>query len=309
MRTLPTIVIGVLATVGSAVAQITVEVILDQEQFLRDESLPVNVRVINRSGQTIVLGKDNAWLDFALQDARGHAVGRIAPVPVTGEFTLPSAQMATRFVDLLPYFELTQPGRYQVSATVRVKEWDAEATSKAKAFEIVRGSKLWEEEFGVPRLAGPPEVRKYALQRAQFRKQLELYLRVTDPTETRVFRVFPLGPLVSFNQPEHQIDKASTLHVLFQTGARSFSYVVVNPDGEIISRQTHEYTATRPILRGDDTGRIAVAGGVRRLTVDDIPPSVLTNLNTLPIALESAPSNSPPTNTPSKKDGKSRKTK
>jgi hypothetical protein len=110
------------------------------------------------------------------------------------------------------------------------------------------------------------------LQQASYLKQLKLYLRLTDDTENKVFRVFPLGTLVSFSRPEAQIDKESKLHVLFQTGARSFIYSVVSPDGILLVRQTHDYTQTRPILKNGDDGRIHVSGGMRRPTSRDLPP-------------------------------------
>ena len=61
------------------------------------------------------------------------------------------------------------------------------------------------------------------------------------------------------------------MHLLFQIGARSFNYSVVNPDGQLIARQTYEYTATRPVLKADKEGNIIVAGGIRRLTANDLP--------------------------------------
>jgi len=270
-----------MAAVSCATAQLTVEVVLDQDEFLRDEPLPVKVRVTNRSGQTLQLGKDNEWLSFVVHDSDGPIMTKLGVVPVTGEFTLASAQVVTRGVDLAPYFELGRPGRYQVTATVRIKEWNAETTSKPKTFEIVRGTRLWEEEFGVPASSGAPEVRKYTLQQANYRKQLRLYARISDATESSTYGVIPLGQLVSFSRPEAQIDKTSNLHVLFQTGPRSFLYTMVAPDGQITARQTHDYSGKRPILRSDETNRISVVGGQRRFTTSDLPPSLLTNLTGL----------------------------
>jgi hypothetical protein len=65
------------------------------------------------------------------------------------------------------------------------------------------------------------------------------------------------------------LDKLSNLHLLFQTGARVFNYSVVDPDGQLILRQSYEYTATRPILKPDKEGNIIVAGGIRRPTSND----------------------------------------
>jgi hypothetical protein len=293
-----------MAGVRLATAQVSVEILLDQEQFLRDEPVELKVRITNRSGQTLTLGKDNDWLDFVVQDSRGHVLGKIDEVPVSGEFTLQSAERATRRVDLTPHFDLGQPGRYQIAATVRIAAWNAETTSKPKFLEIVRGTKLWEQEVGLPGASSAPEVRKYALQQANYRKQLQLYARLTDANENRIFGVFPLGSLVSFSRPEAQIDKNSFLHVLFQTGARTFVYVLLDPDGTILVRQTHDYAETRPALRQDDSGKIFVAGGQRRLAINDIPPSLMTNLTSL---LESTNLTSPATNPPAGKKGKSGK--
>ena len=108
---------------------------------------------------------------------------------------------------------------------------------------------------------------------------MKLYVRVTDQAGSRVFRMFPIGPLISFSSPEHQIDKSSNLHVLYQTGAKSFNYSVINPDGKWLIRQTYEYTDTRPILRMDGEGRIYVGGGNRRISSDDLPPPLDTSNN------------------------------
>src|SRR5262245_59225424 len=102
MRILPLTVIGLLGTALVAVAQVSIEVALDQDQFLRDEALLVKVRVTNRSGQTIELGKDNEWLSFAVESLEGKVVNKLSAPDVTGEFTLESARVATRQVDLEP---------------------------------------------------------------------------------------------------------------------------------------------------------------------------------------------------------------
>ncbi|HUR45617.1 MAG TPA: hypothetical protein VMZ27_07060, partial [Candidatus Saccharimonadales bacterium] len=228
-------------------AQITVDLALDQEQFLRDESVPLKIEVSNRSGQKIWLGKDPEWVTFSVENLDGSSVSRLDDVKLPGELALESAMAGARTVDLNSFFDVTKPGRYAITATVRVKEWDKEFSSKRKTFDVVRGSKIWEQEFGVPG-AGVPEVRKYVLQQANYLKRLVLYVRISDASDNQVLRVFPLGPLVSFSRPETQIDKESKLHVLFQTGAHSFLYNVIAPGGQVTDRQTYEYTASRPVL-------------------------------------------------------------
>jgi len=257
-------------------AQVTVEIVLDQDQFLPREKLRAGVKITNFSGQTLQFGKDNDWLTFTVERRDGTLVSQKGSIPVEGEFEVESSTIATKRVDIAPYFELTVPGQYRLAATVRIDPWGKEISTKPKDLDVMSGTRLWEQAFGVPDPAGesrPPEVRKYALQQAIHLKQLKLYVRVTDESGSRYFGVFPLGPMISFSVPEHQIDRTNNLHVLHQTGPRSFNYSVVNPDGQLIVRQTHDYTASRPALRAGDDGGVMVAGGIRRIAINDIPPS------------------------------------
>ena len=269
-----------LASVSWVSAQVTVELLLEQDQFLRDESMPIKVRVVNRSGQTLALGREAEWLVFHVANRDESLVDKLADVPLGQEFSLESATAANKTMDLMPFFDLSQPGAYTVSAQIRVKEWNQEFVSPPKSFEIVRGASLWDQEVGVPAAGGVPEVRKFTLQQATYRKQFQLYARVTDVEERKVFKVLRLGQLVSFSHPEAQVDKESRLHVLFQTGARAFIYCVVSVDGAIVAKQTHDYTQTRPTLKSADDGRIIVAGGVRRALPSDLPPPAPTGTST-----------------------------
>src|ERR1019366_2523625 len=120
----------------------------------------------------------------------GFVVIRNGEVPVVDEFDLESSQMATKRVDLQPYFVMGKPGRYKVTATVRFKEWSLTVSSAPKHFDVIN--------------------------------------------------VAALGPLVSFSSPEAQVDQISQLHVLWQTGAQSFSYTIISPDGSVVSRDIYD---------------------------------------------------------------------
>lgn len=267
-------VLGWLSLIPAALAQVTVAVAVDQNQMLIGESVRVAVRITNFSGQSLRLGEGD-WLRFLLETPQGHLVPQRGSVPVEGAFLLESSKVATKRVDLAPYFDLGRPSRYRVTASMWIQEWGQEIVSPTVSFEVVRGTTLWEQSYGVPSGAGEnqaPEVRRYALQQAMHMKKMTLYARVTDSTGQIVYRVLPLGLLLNFSEPEKQIDQESNLHVLWQTGARTFNYSVLNPNGERIIRQTHEYSDSRPVLRRNREGRIIVGGGIRRPSADDIPP-------------------------------------
>jgi hypothetical protein len=290
-----------LAALTPAWGQITLEVQMDQDQFLLGEAIPVRARVTNFSGRTLQLGAAEDWLTFTVESKDGLVVPKLGEAPVAGEFELPSSKVATKRADLAPYFGLSRPGRYAIVASARVPGLDHDLTSKPCNFFLIEGSRLWEQPFGVPQSAGTNagESRKYVLQQANYLKgPIQLYLRVTDDSGARSLRVRQIGPMVSFARPEPQVDKDSNLHLLYQFGAQRFSYTVWDPDGERIKSQIYDYTGNRPRLRADGEGNISVVGGVRHPDASDIPPSKPEETNSPPVTATQAPSQPAPTNAP-----------
>lgn len=262
-----------LAMAGQAAAQVTVEVLLDEHQFLASESIPIAVRVNNHSGETLHFGDEN-WVTYSVEARDGYIVGKNGEVPMGHNFSVDSSKMATQRGDLAPAFTMMRPGEYSVTATVHVRQWGKDLTSPPAHFDIVPGTKIWEQTFGVPPkspASGEPEVRKYTLLRAAYLKHMRLYLRVSDASDARIFKVTQIGAVVSFSRPQTLLDKRNNLHLLYEDGARLFNYSVINPDGDIMIRQTHRYTDTAPRLTEEDTGEIAVVGGMRQVASNDLP--------------------------------------
>ncbi|HLH56698.1 MAG TPA: hypothetical protein VKY92_24140 [Verrucomicrobiae bacterium] len=276
MKNSGTWLIPLLASVLCGSAQVTVEVTQEQQQFLAGEPLKVAVRITNRSGRALKLGADEDWLTFSMESREGTVVPKLAEVPVQGEFSLESSKVAIKRVDLAPYFMLSIPGAYQIEATVRIRDLKTELTSPPKSFDLIQGVKIWEQDVGVPSVAGngaEPEVRRYTLQQANyFRGQTRLYLRVTDQYG-KLIRVSAVGQMTSFGHPEPQIDRSNRLHILHLEGASYYNYAVFDLQGNLVLHQTWEIGNSRPRLRLDDEGNVTVAGGTRRIMTTDFPPS------------------------------------
>jgi hypothetical protein len=154
-----------MALLAHAIAQVSVQVDFDQEQYFANEKLLAAVRITNLSGRSLTLGTNDEWLDFAVESDDGSVVRQLEKVPVRGEFELPNSGRATRRINLAECFDMTQVGRYRVTAFVRIADLDMEVVSPRASVNIVRGTTVWEQTFGVPvSAAGPPgpvEVRRY----------------------------------------------------------------------------------------------------------------------------------------------------
>ena len=257
----------------SAPAQISVELAMDQEQFLPNETMPMAVKITNRSGKQLRLGTEPDWLTFNVESSDGFVVIKESDVPVIGAFDLETSQMAIKRVDLQPYFSMTKPGRYKVTATLRIRDWASQVSSLPMRFDVISGALLWQQDFGVPVSDSPiPEGRKYTLLKANYLKeQLRLYVQVSDVSQARVYKVTALGPVVSFSQPEAQVDRQSRLNVLWQTGAQVFKYTIVSPNGMVFQEDYYDNFTSRPHLTVNDNGEVVVAGGNRRPKASELP--------------------------------------
>lgn len=266
---------GILLPLAASAQQIKVEVVLNKDFYLAYEELPVGVKIINYSGQTLRLGAQKDWLKLEVEEQGKQLVAQLGEVPVQGEFEVASSTVGTRWINIAPYLAIRKSAGYRVTASVKVDNSDRVYTGQSKTFQISSGARIWEQEFGLPRAAGEPatpdQARKYALIQSSGTTQAKLYVRVSDATESRVYRTFPLGNMVSFSAPETQLDKSNRLHVLNQFGARSFFYCIVSPDGDLLTHRTYDYSTTRPALRADRDGEVVVSGGVRRATSTDLP--------------------------------------
>lgn len=266
-------------------AQVTLSLHREQEQFLPAERLPITVHIENQSGRTLTFGTSPNWLIFGVETLQGRVVSKLSDVPVDGEFRLESAERAKFTINLAPHFALQEPGQFQVTAQMTVPGTGEFLSASPVVFEVLNGSRLWSQEFGIPPAPGAgnalPEIRKYHLQQANHLKQIRLYVRITDASETRTFATFPAGTLVTFAKPEPMVDKLGRLHLLHQFGIRSYTYHLVDPDGTVKVRQTYEMTGTmRPALKVNAEGEVRVLGGARRETTADLPPAAPVDIET-----------------------------
>ncbi len=293
---------------------VEIEVRLEGQQFLPGEDIPVAVRIANLSGRTITFGTSSNWLTFYAETKDGEIVTRLGQVPVLGEFSLESAKAGTKWWNVRPYFDIDQPGSYLIYAELRLPDWEQRLVSDPAAFTIQSSRSLWEVTFGVPNTVNPdhpgaPVVRQYALIAATRDKERKLYARVMDPADGHIYRVLLLDRLLSFSNPQQQLDNLSRLHVLFQTAGSSYTYCVLSPDGELAGRERHDIIpGSRPRLAKAEDGSISVQGGKRTPTPSDVPPyepppASLSATNNIAPAV----TNAPPSNAEKRRESRSRR--
>src|ERR1700734_516350 len=106
-----------------ASAQVTVEVSMDQDEFLPGEAVPLAVKVTTLSGQQLHLGADPGWLTFSVESVDGMNVIKKSEVTVPSQLDLVSSQLGIMHVDVEPDFDISRIGRYKVTAYLHIKDW------------------------------------------------------------------------------------------------------------------------------------------------------------------------------------------
>lgn len=280
-------------------AQVDVDLVLSREAFLPGEPIEATTRFANFTGRPLTLGTEPGWLQFTVERSGGRVVTKYSDPSESGEFTLQQSTRGKLKWNLTPLFNLEDTGAYRVFATIRLPDGEIRTTPSA-SFEIVAGVPLHEpREVGVKMPDGSIERRKFVLQQVNFLKNLQLYLRITDSTESRTLSITPLGTTVSFDRPQWIVDRETHFHVLHRASGKTYAYHVFQGDGTLLTRQYWE-GETRPQLKIlNEGGEIGVKGGQRRLTSADFPSPPATNSVSLP---EPAPSGTASSTPESKKN-------
>lgn len=258
---------------GAQTVNEKIQYLNDRTQFLAQEPMGIMVRVFNYSGETMVLGREEDWISFSVEPLANKSIVRQnGQPPVAGVFELGNNLMATKRVDLAPFFEIVESGRYKITATVRAGRF-GDVSSEPLLVDLVSGTTLWDHEFGIPALGDKaPEIRRYQIIQARQMDVQHLYVKVTDTYGSKTYGLHQLGQMVITHKPEQLTDRNNRLHVLHRSGRSTYTYSMVDHDGQVILRQRYDQAGGPPHLVPTEAGEVLVSGGVRTKSPYDIDP-------------------------------------
>ncbi len=262
--------------------QISVGARTATDMFLLYEAIPVEVGLRNNTGATLELkpAGDRPWLRFVIADGHGRAVETLATTAVESVL-IGARQTVSRTVDVLPLYDLREPGAYTIQAVV---EGDGlRAVSAPVKISIFQGHDLWSETVGLPAAAGgKDQFRTYSLVNKHGRERDTLYAGVSDEQGGRVFGLLPLGRYIALGEPQAKVDKAGELHALWRMSPRQLGYVKINSLAEVLDRAIYTDLASVPRLVQDPDGTVRVRGGEkthpksdRMLTTEELQAPVV----------------------------------
>ena len=86
MKFYPVTLLALFASALSALAQLEVQVVLDQDKFLPAEQFLAGIRIVNRSGQALNLAEDADWAQFSIEKLEAGGVHQDGQPPLEGCF-------------------------------------------------------------------------------------------------------------------------------------------------------------------------------------------------------------------------------
>ena len=201
--------------IGMALAQMDVDVTLDQSAYIVGEPVRADVRIVNRAttpfgvGPETQFGQNGLW--FEVRDNARESLSPLRPkTPMLAELmVLPGESHAVAY-ELDEWYPMRKTGRYIITAMVRRD--DRRYESARRAIDVVPGLEI---RSAIQLFADRPnEQRKLALVYWMRRQAEFLFLRVTDSPGERTCTTLELGRLLRTTPPTIEISPEGEITVV-----------------------------------------------------------------------------------------------
>jgi hypothetical protein len=270
------LLVGALLSLNAHAQLLQVTMTTDRKNFLPNQAVVVKLAVTNVSSLNVILADGEDWIQFSAHDGRGIPVLRNGNPPRGKSVLVENGKRHVWTFQLAPIFDFSKPGVFTIHARIKIRQFNNFTLDvRPLKFQVVAGVKIAEMRRGVaPRQIGqPPDLRTYTLRSTRVHGRTHLFLRVegTRGNEMQIYNVLDLGRKVPFGKPQMEMDPKGVTHVFFQFYAKNFRYYQVDPQGQLLVRQTYYFRQYPPVLVRDDDGRVGITGAHRELMKDDFP--------------------------------------
>src|SRR5207249_9815130 len=231
-----------------AEAQIQVELKFKRLQYIAYEPVVATLGITNLAGRDIDLhdADGQSWFGFEVSGREGQPTPPVTTGNAQPPLQIQAGQKVTQRINLTPLYPVQEFGTYHVRAHIYFAALGKFFYSGTKVFEVTDARPIWQGTVGIPDgVSAPGNVRTYSLMTNQFPDHTSLYVRVQDKDNGIVYATYSLGRIISFEEPQAQIDRANQLHVLHCAAPRSWSYSRIGLNGELLAHSSLDRKSTR----------------------------------------------------------------
>jgi hypothetical protein len=280
----------------SAIAQLQVDISLKRTLYISYEPILINVSLTNLSGNSLPLSDANGnhWFGFQIETLDGRPIAPRSSNYSNEPLVLAAGQKLTRTVNLTPLFPIGEFGGYRIQAAIYAASLKRFFNSPALNIEITDGRPIFQKTVGVPEgMPGAGEIRNITILTHRLPNSTQLYVRIENAKDGKVFCTHRLGRLVSYGTPEILLDKKNQIHVLQNVAPKAFLYSQIGLNGEVLVRKTYNQIVKRPILREGPDGKIQVIGAQEIDPKAQAAKPVVPSLSDRPVPLQDSATDAP----------------
>ena len=224
--------------VAPSLAQIDVSMQMENIKYIQGERIPVNVAIINHSGETLVFSDayHNAELKFNVtRDGSPSRIGQSARVKQN--FVVMSEESVSKVVDIGSLLKLNDLGSFQVRFSVTFA--GRVYYCQPKSFDIVPGIVLVSRRRLLKDY--PETVLTYSVRYVGREGREHAFLMIKDEAKDCIYGSFFLGRIVRVTNPVLRFDEDGRAVVVHQSGLYRYSRSVfsVDRDGARFISQKH----------------------------------------------------------------------
>jgi hypothetical protein len=245
--------VSLMVTLVFASSQTQIGIQLDRDQFLLYEPIPVKLTILNNSGSPLNISGD--WLSFMVTLPDGSGIRKDNKLSIE-PLQLESGSRKTIVINITPLYSIRDVGQYLLQGVIEVN--GVQYVSRTVAFNVANGQKVWSETKPVNGVQ-----RTYSLYRfSPTSTNTQVFVRVEEPDENKVYATYSLGDMVSFIQPETKFDQEGNLNVLHPKGQGAYQYSRISVSGKLEHRADYQASSkSRPTLVLGEDGLVMVQGG------------------------------------------------
>ena len=260
----------------TAEAQIQIDLKLPRLQYIAYEPIVATVGITNLAGRDVDLQDTpgQAWFGFEITGSEGQPIAASKTQLSQAPLRIEAGKRVTQKVNLTPHYAVAEFGTYHVRAYIYFADLSRFFYSPKRVFEVTGARPIWQRTVGLPAgISAPGNVRTYSLMTNRFPDHTSLYVRVEDKDSGIVYATYSLGRILSYGEPEAELDRENQLHVLHCASPRSWTYSRIGLNGEALAHSSFIETKSRPHLVHTADGSVWVRGGMAEPTAVAQQPS------------------------------------
>ncbi len=262
------LVLTLLLVSKSVMAQVALELKLNQKNYLLYDTVYAKIKLENYSGIPIVFGSETELkgeISFYIETP-DKSVSFLIDEKITPQIEniiLRPGSSATVTVPISKYYNMQKSGRYRVRAIVKHPRFTNGYQSNAMPCMLVKGITMYERTVGVPDVLNKSNkiaTRTYRL--VSYYDGADTVFNLVIEDKKNIYAIRKVGFQTGSLVPICDIDAFSKIHILNQVSPKIFSYLSFNIDGKLLDRVIYQRVKTMELARSDN-GMITIKGGIK----------------------------------------------